>query len=148
MKKLFILFIVFTSLAHYANAMSNSKSYNGILPNGMTSYQIRIMGGNWLNFQGIVAFYDKDGKPKTQRIFGNTPYIIDIQSKEGLSAYFRVSNIQPENNFGGILRVLLFKGDVFESEQRGFITNDGISISYGKYPDINLEFMVPPVGIY
>ena len=68
MKKLFILFIVFTSLAHYANAMSNSKSYNGILPNGMTSYQIRIMGGNWLNFQGIVAFYDKDGKPKTQRV--------------------------------------------------------------------------------
>ena len=141
-----IILYAFSSLSAYA--MSSGENYNGKLPNGMNSYQIRILGGDWLNFQGIVAFYDKNGNSKTQRIFGNTPYILEIESKEGISGYFRASNIQPENNFGGTFRVLLFKGGIFESEQSAFIGNDGIGISYGKHPQMNLEFMVPPTGIF
>lgn len=148
MKKMLLYFIIFMAMMQYSCAMSSGNTYNGLLPDGMTSYQIRILGGNWLNFQGIVAYYNKDGKAHTQRIFGNTPYILDIQSKEGVAAYFRVSNIQSSNNFGEIFRVQLFKGNIFISEQRAFESNDGINIKYGNYPDMNLEFMIPPTNIY
>ncbi len=149
MKKLVLFIIIFAaSVQTGAMAMSSGQVYDGALPDGMTSYQMRIMGGNWLNFQGMVAYYDKDGSVQTKRIFGNTPYIYNFQSKGGVSAYFRVSNMQPVNRFGGIFRVLLFKGDIFAGEQRAFITNGEVSLTYGKYPDINLEFMVPPVGMF
>lgn len=148
MKKLLFSAVIFAAALSQGWAMSSGKVYDGALPDGMTSYQMRIVGGNWLNFQGIVAYFDKDGKPQTQRIFGNTPYIFNFQSKGGASAYFRVSNMQPVNRFGGIFRVLLFKGDIFAEEKRAFITRGEISLKYGRYPDMNLEFMVPPVGMF
>lgn len=142
-RKIFTITILFMFIEN-SYSMSITKNTENNLPNGMSSYTLQISGSNIMNFQGIIAYYDNLGEPKTESFNGSTPYNYYFQSKEGVSAFLRISQIQPVNTFGSVLRVVLFKGNEFVAEKRSLITDNSLYITYGKYPNIDLEFMMLP----
>lgn len=146
-KSIFMSAVIFLALISGANASSSMANLDdNATIDGMNRYQIRVMGGVWLMFQGAVAYFDAGGKVQIKKIFGNTPYFFNVDSKEGFKLFLQVSNMQTVSNIGGQFRAVVFQGDKYLDEKSVPMRYGLIMLEYGKYPDVNLEFMMPPMG--